>query len=159
TLELGELPLALDLAGAYIQEVRCSLQEYQQQYRRRRMLLLKQRGGLGAASPEEVSTACSFSFEQVEQKSPGAADLLRLLAFLHADAIPVELIVKGTAHPGSFLVPVAEDDAALDETIAILEAYSLVRRDVSEGTLWVHRLVQAGIRDTMNEISRKQWAE
>lgn len=61
--ELGGLPLALDQAGAYIEEVQCSLQDYQQRYRMRRTLLLKRRGGLVADHPEPVGTIWSLSFE------------------------------------------------------------------------------------------------
>src|SRR5262249_47311896 len=133
--------------------------EYQQRYRRRRMLLLKQRAGLGVASSEEVSTTCSLSFEQVEQKSPLASDLLRLCAFLHPDAIPLELMMKGAIHPDPIRAAGTYDDVAPDHSIAMLEGYALVRRDASEETLSVHWLVQAVLKDTMDEKERKQWAE
>jgi hypothetical protein len=45
--ELGGLPLALDQAGAYIEETRCSVADYLQSYRQRQAALLKRRGGDG----------------------------------------------------------------------------------------------------------------
>ncbi|MBA2395608.1 MAG: hypothetical protein H0V70_23005 [Ktedonobacteraceae bacterium] len=47
----------------------------------------------------------------------------------------------------------------LDEAIASLGTYSLLRRDASEKTLSVHKLVQAVLRDQMDEASSQLWAE
>jgi hypothetical protein len=69
--ELGGLPLALDQAGAYLEETGYDLTEYLQIYRRRRKELLKRRGGLVADHPEPVATTWSLSF-----------DLLRVCAYL-----------------------------------------------------------------------------
>ena len=95
--ELGGLPLALDQAGAYIEETQCSLADYLQFYRTQRADLLKARGGLVLDHPEPVATTWSLSFAQVEQRSAAAADLLRVCAFLHPDAIPEEIITEGAA--------------------------------------------------------------
>ncbi|HTK07157.1 MAG TPA: FxSxx-COOH system tetratricopeptide repeat protein [Ktedonobacteraceae bacterium] len=157
--ELGGLPLALDQAGAFIEETQCSLQDYQQRYRTRRTLLLQRRGGLVADHPEPIATTWSLSFEKVEQHSPIAADLLRLCAFLNSDAIPVELVSQGLSHPGSSLAAAAEDDMALDDAMATLGTYSLIRRDREAKTLSIHRLVQAIIQDTMASSERAQWHE
>src|SRR5262249_28820166 len=138
--------------------VQCSLLDYQERYRTRRTLLLKRRGGIVADHPEPVATTWSLSFEKVEQKSLIAADLLRLCAFLHPYAIPVELITKGFRPLDPILADVSEDDVALDEAIGILGAYSLVRRNTSDETLSVHRLVQVVLRDTMDDKVRRQWA-
>jgi len=157
--ELGDLPLALDQAGAFIEETQCSLQDYQRRYRTRRAQLLGRRGGPTHNHPEPVATTWSLSFEKVEKKSPIAADLLRVCAFLHPDAIPVELIIKGADHLGPLLAKVSENDLVLDEAIATLLTYSLIRRNVSDQVLSIHRLVQAVLKDTMDEEARKQWAE
>jgi tetratricopeptide (TPR) repeat protein len=157
--ELGGLPLALDQAGAFIEEVQCGLLDYQQRYRTRRTRLLKRRGGIVVDHPDPVATTWSLSFEKVEQRSPIAADLLRLCAVLHPDAIPLELITKGAHHLGLTLASVAEDDIALDEAIATLGAYSLIRRNAEEKTLSVHRLVQAVLKDAMEKQTRRLWAE
>src|SRR5207302_10658956 len=105
--ELGGLPLALDQAGAYIEEIQCSLADYLQLYRGQRTELLKARGGLVPDHPEPVATTWSLSFTQVEQRSPAAADLLRLCAFLHPDAIPEEIITEGAGYLGPELQAVA----------------------------------------------------
>ena len=65
TRELGGLPLALDQAGAYIEETQCSLADYLQMYRTQRADLLNARGGLVLDHPEPVATTWSLSFAQV----------------------------------------------------------------------------------------------
>src|SRR5450755_2312527 len=158
--ELGGLPLALDQAGAYIEETGCSLAEYQRLYQRRRTdLLAERRGQLVDDHPLPVATTWSLSFAQVKQNNPAAADLLRLCAFLAPDAIPEEIITEGAAHLGSNLAPVGADSYLLHQAVEALRAYSLLSRDPHAHMLSVHRLVQATLKDQMEEQDRQQWAE
>jgi tetratricopeptide (TPR) repeat protein len=157
--ELGWLPLALDQAGAYIEETQCGLTDYLQRYQTSRARLLKWRGDLITDHPLPVATTWSLSFQNVEQKNPAAADLLRLCAFLAPDAIPEELITQGAAVLGPILAPLALDPMELDEAIAALGAYSLLSRDPNENALSVHRLVQAVLKDMLDEQSSQLWAE
>src|SRR5450755_831463 len=161
--EVGGLPLALDQAGAYIEETGCSLAEYQRLYQHRRAdLLAERRGQLVDDHPLPVATTWSLSFAQVEQKNPAAADLLRLCAFLAPDTIPEEMITQGAEHLGPQLAPVGADAYLLNQSIEALRAYSLLRREASSGTapsLSVHRLVQAVLKDQMDEQERQQWAQ
>src|SRR5450755_79546 len=157
--ELGGLPLALDQAGAYIEETGCSLSDYQQRYQSRRAQLLQRRGGLVPDHPDAVTTTWSLAFEKVQQTNPAAADLLRLCAFLAPDAIPEEIITKGATDLGPVPEPVASDAVDLDEAIAALGAYSLVRRNPSTKILSIHRLVQAVLKDGMSKDLQYQWAE
>src|SRR5437899_3279852 len=53
---LQGLPLALDQAGAYIEETGCSLMDYLQRYREQRKQVLARRGGHGETHPAPVST-------------------------------------------------------------------------------------------------------
>ena len=156
---MGGLPLALDQAGAYIEETACSLSGYLSLFRTRRSSLLKRRGRLVANHAEPVATTWSLSFEKVEQANPAAAELLRLCAFLHPDAIPEAMIVEGAAELGPILQPVAEDDVELNEAIGELRKYSLVKRDPELKIFNIHRLVQAVLKDQMDEATQKQWAE
>ena len=154
--QLGGLPLALDQAGAYIEETQCSLTHYQYLYRVRRAEMLKKRGQLADDYPKSVATTWSLSFEKVEQRCPAARDLLRLCAHLAPDAIPEEIITEGAAHLGA-LQPIATDPLLLDEAMSALGAYSLMRRDPRERSLSLHRLVQAVVRDALPSLGGKQW--
>ena len=157
--ELGGLPLALDQAGAYIEETQCSLADYLPLYRSQRAALLTERGGLVPDHPEPVATTWSLSFAQVEQRSAVAADLLRVCAFLHPDAIPEEIITEGATKLGPHLQTIAQNPLTLNQAIAVLLSYSLVKRQPEEHLLSLHRLVQAVLKDGMNASTSHQWAE
>lgn len=157
--ELGGLPLALDQAGAYIEESSYHLEGYLKLYRRQRAALLKRRGGFAPDHPAPVATTWSLSFERVEQANPVAADLLRLCAFLDPDAIPEEILLEGARDPGSQTESASLDQLRVNEAIEVLLHFSLIQRNAETGTLTVHRLVQAVLQDQMDEVTRHQWAE
>jgi tetratricopeptide (TPR) repeat protein len=153
------LPLALDQAGAYIEETRCGLAGYLARYQQRRRDLLQERGGDTSDHPEPVATTWSLSFEKVEQASPAAADLLRFCAFLAPDTIPEELVTEGAAELTTALQSLATDPYLLDAAVKELFRYSLIQRDAEQKLLSVHRLVQAVLKDTMDEEVQRAWAE
>jgi tetratricopeptide (TPR) repeat protein len=155
----GGLPLALDQAGAFIEELQCSLQDYQERYRTHQGLLLQRRGKTASDHPEPVATTWSLPLEKVKQRSPLATDLLQMCALLHPDAIPMELVAQVATNLGSHHAAALEDALALDEAIATLGAYSLIHRNAKEKTLSIHRLVQVVLRDSMDKPTRRLWAE
>lgn len=157
--ELGGLPLALDQAGAYLEETGTNLTHYWLIYQQHRADLLQQRRGLVADYPSPVATTWSLSFQRVEEQNPAAADLLRLCAYLSPDAIPEETLTAGASLLGPTLAPVAADVFRLNQAIETVRACLLVRRDPKEKTLSIHRLVQAVLQDAMEEEERHCWAE
>lgn len=156
---MGGLPLALDQAGAYIEETACGLSGYLDLYKSRRAALLRRRGRLATDHPEPVTTTWSLSFERVKQANPAAVELLQLCAFLYPDAIPEELLREGAAELGSVLASVAADPLELDVAIEELRKYSLVRRSADTHMLTLHRLVQAVLTDQLDEQAQRLWAE
>src|SRR3989440_2519440 len=106
-MALDGLPLALDQAGAYIEETRCGLSRYLDLYGTRRKELLLRRGRFPIDHPDSVAATWSLSFQRVEQESLVATDLLRLFAFLDPEAIPEEMITLGAAELGPALGVVA----------------------------------------------------
>ncbi len=157
--EMDGLPLALDQAGAYIEETQSRLSTYLQQYRQRQVRFLQRRGGSGTEHPEPVAKTWSLSFEKVELLDPVAADLLRFCAFLAPDAIPEQLILDGASELGLRLQAIAADASLLDEAIGTLLRYSLVKRQPDEQTIVVHRLVQAILKTSMDAATQQAWAE
>jgi tetratricopeptide (TPR) repeat protein len=159
TQEMDGLPLALDQAGAYIEETGCGLNGYLQLYRVQGAQLLKERGGLDTDHPEPVATTWSLSFKKVEHANAAAAELLRFCAFLAPDAIPEELFPKSAADLGPTLELVASDPSKLNSAIRELLKFSLVQRDPESRTLSIHRLVQEVLKDQMDEEVQREWAE
>jgi len=154
---LGGLPLALDQAGAYVEETPCSLQDYLALYQVRRAELLSRRGEPAIDHPASVVTTWSLSFEQVERANGTAADLLRLCAFLHPDVIPEELLRQGTEFLGERLAAGEADAFQFHEALRVLSTYSLLKHQVQECTLSIHRLVQAVLIEGMSEEEREMW--
>jgi tetratricopeptide (TPR) repeat protein len=159
TAQLDGLPLALDQAGAYIEETGCGLTGYLELYRSHTLELLRHRGALPSDHPDPVSTTWMLSFENIAKANAAAGELLRFCAFLHPDGIPEEIFSKGARELGPVLGPVGSDAFALNRSISEILKYSLLRRDPNTRTLEVHRLVQAALKDGMDEVTQQLWAE
>lgn len=157
--ELGGLPLALDQAGAYMEESAYHLKGYLKLYQRQRTALLKRRGGLATDHPEPVATTWALSFERVEQADPLAAELLRFCAFLDPDAIPEELLQSAARVSHTPEDATSPDELRINAAIEVLLRFSLIQRNAKTETLTIHRLVQAVIQDAMDEETQRWWAE
>lgn len=157
--EVDGLPLALDQAGAFIEESSSSPTEYLELYKTQGAALRRERGELVTGHPESVAITFSLSFEKVEAANPTAADLLRACAFLAPDSIPEEIFTEGGTHLGDLLSATVNNPLALLNAIKETLRYSLLRRDPNAHTLSIHRVVQDVLKDAMDESTQSQWAE
>lgn len=157
-MALGGLPLALDQAGAYIEETQCSLSTYLELFRSRRVVLLQQRGNGSSAHPTSVSTTFTLAFSTTARRHPAAMDLLHACALLQPDAIPEELFRQGAKHLGPKLEAVCRDPLEWDRLVGIACSYSLLSRQPEEQTLSMHRLVQAVLRESLEAPAAQQWS-
>jgi len=153
------LPLALDQAGAYIEETGCSLSRYLTLYQTQRKELHQRRGKQSTDHPEPVATTWSLSFQKVAAASPLAADLLRLCAFLSPDTIPEELVTESVPFLNPALPEDSKEHIQVDEALGELLRYSLVQRHSVAQMLSIHRVVQAVLKDEMDKQTHQQWAE
>ena len=149
---LGDLPLALEQAAAYIEQSGISLAGYAD--------ILEQDYGFilrGSASDlnRRVAATCEMSLAQLTSESRSAAQLLNLCAFLAPYGIPLEAIRTGRKSLPEPLRTAASDPREFTETLAALLHYSLARRDGK--SLSVHPLTQSAIRDHLNDDA-KTWA-
>jgi tetratricopeptide (TPR) repeat protein len=158
---LDGLPLALDQAGAYVEESGCSIANYLDRYQTARALLLQRRGNTQGLHPSSVTTTFTLSFARLTQCDAQAAHMLRLCAFLSPDAIPEEFLI----HAGE---PVEEEislprqvlhPTTIDAAITTLRRSSLLCRHPDTQTVSVHRLVQSVLKDQMDEQEQRRWAE
>ncbi len=149
---LDGLPLAIDQAGAYIEESGCSLYLYMQRYQAQRAALLRQRGTYSTLHPEPVSATVLLALEKVEPAT--AIELLKLCAYLRVDGIDEEMLAGADFFPSSI-----EEGEHLDGFITALRRYSLIARQGDERTLTLHRLVQAVVIDAMPVDEQHAWAE
>ena len=156
---LAQFPLALDQAGAYIEETGCSLGDYLQLYQAHRRTLLAWRGRQATRYPASVATTWGLSFQRVEQTNPAAADLLRLCAFLAPDAIPEELLTGGAPYWPAALQEAVTDRLSFNQMLEALLAFSLVKRLAEDRLLSIHRLVQVVQQERLSAEEQGQWAE
>jgi hypothetical protein len=162
--ELGGLPLALEQAATYIQASGDSLAGYLALFQRRRGDLLA-RGG-SAGYPGTVATTWALAFAHLEQSTPAAAGLLRLLAYCAPEAIPLRLLLQ--PRPGltdrlapavaEVLAALLDDELAAGDAVAALREYSLAR-PAGDGSVSVHRLVQAVTADQMPAELARAWRQ
>ncbi len=156
---LDGVPLALDQAGAYIEETGASLQRYLDLYSRQRHDLLSIRGGWGDAHPEPITSTVSLTIEKVAQTSSTAHEFLQLLAFLHPDTISLDLFEQSRSQLSQPLQSLIEHPIEFDQVIHVLLNYSLVRRSRDGAYLTLHRLVQDILKGEMDEPTQRTWAE
>lgn len=147
---LGGVPLALDQAGAYIEETETSIAKYlqilkQESYR----YLLDRRGSSYGYHPEAITATVELSIKKACERHPLAADILHFCSFLASDAIPEEVLGQAD--------DLKHNTVLLDETIAILRRYSLIKRNAQGKTFSMHPLVQTVLIDNMPPDLRGQW--
>ena len=151
-------PLALDQAGAYIDETDKSFTNYINLYQKQRLHFLDKYGALEdkrsehaiySQHPETVAVTFKLCFEMAHKQHPLAADILNFCAFLHPDTIPEEMF----QYDDSFKV----DRDTFNGGVAVLLRYSLIKRNVQNQTFSIHRLVQAVLIDDMPPDMQKQW--
>jgi len=152
---LGDLPLALEQACAYIDATGITLAEYLQLFTTSSQALL--RYGTHSSDDHTVATAWGIAMQRVQDEQPAAADLLYLCAFLASDDIPRDLIRGGCEHLPEALAVAVTDLIAFNNMVAALRRYSLLEK---EGEAFsVHRLVQAVTRERLGEEACAVWAE
>ena len=153
--ELGDLPLALEQAGAYIKETGISFQDYLDRFKKDRKKLIGH--GKLLNYPDTVATTWEISFQAVQKERAVARDLLNLCAFLAPDAIPRWMLELGAKHLPKPLASCVQNTGEFDECIAVLKRYSLI--NVAESLISVHRLVQAVVQDRLSIEKQRMWAE
>ena len=160
--ELGGLPLALEQAAAYIQATgTTTLAGYLSVFRDRRADLMAR--GQAAGHPADVAATLGLALSRLEEQTPAATGLLRLLAFLAPEPMPLTLLLAdaqaaGALAPGVAATagPLLGDPVAAGDAIAALRRYSLVT-PAGDGLVLVRRLVQAITRAQLPADVAGQW--
>ena len=153
---LGDLPLALAQAAAYISAAGISLSGYVDRFQEKRAELWKNEKA-PAEYGETVATTWAVAMQKLVQEVPTAAAVLNLCAFLAPDNIPRSLLTEHPAALPEELAPLAADSLLLDRAVMALRQYALL--DANTETLTVHRLVQAVTRDRLNKDEQAAWTK
>ena len=161
--ELGGLPLALEQVSAYTQATGGRLAGALESFRQHRADLLARGEPIGYH--RTVAATWSLAFEQLQDR-PDAVGLMRLLASYAPEAIPLPLLLH--SRPGLIdqlapeVAPVLgrlmENPWAAKDAVAALRRYSLIS-PAADGSVSVHRLVQAVTADQMDPDSCHRWRQ
>ncbi|MFI0357171.1 FxSxx-COOH system tetratricopeptide repeat protein [Actinomadura sp. 9N407] len=145
--ELGDLPLALEQAGALQSETGMGVAEYLRLLRERASQLLAE--GKPTEYPVSMTAAWGLSVTSLNEKLPDAVDLLRCCAFFGPEPIPRDAFSQPRVKLGPSLAPLIADPIRLSRVIGELGRYALARLDIPGRTIQVHRLIQALLREEL----------
>src|SRR5579859_7646453 len=148
--ELGYLPLAIDLAAAYIREIAGSFSEYRRRYKRNHKQLLVWVPDGNRQYSNSIVTAWSLSFDLI-QKDENATYILRLFSALNPDKILIEFLIRGLKALTNDSGNIVTNELDLSVALLALEKFSLIKWDRQTQSLSIHRLVQTVIRDKMSK--------
>ena len=142
---LGDLPLALEQAGAMLYESGIPVDEYLQLLKDRVADILAR--GTALEYPTSMTAAWQISVAQLRQHSPQALELLRCCAFLGPEPIPRDIFKLGSQESSTGVGTLIADPIELSTAISVLGRFALVKLDGPYIT--VHRLIQALLRDEL----------
>jgi len=144
---LGDLPLALEQAGALQAETGMSVSEYLQQLEKHTGELLSE--GRPTEYPVPMTAAWGLSVASLKEKLPEAVDLLRCFAFFGPEPIPRDAFNLPPAGLSPQIAELIANPIRLSKAIGELGRYALARLDIQGRTIQVHRLIQALVRNEL----------
>jgi transcriptional regulator with XRE-family HTH domain/tetratricopeptide (TPR) repeat protein len=142
---LGDLPLALAQAGAFLDSAGTPAGQYLELLRTRAGQVLDQ--AVPGSYPRSLAAATGLTADRLAAGDPAAAELAGLCAFLAPDPVPEELFTGAPGELPGELAARAADPLAWRQTLARLTRQSLARID--QRGLVMHRLTQAILRDRL----------
>jgi hypothetical protein len=155
---LGDLPLALEEAAAYIERAQVGVQDYLKllQDRSRELFALHGPATEEDADCRRVGTVWSLSLDRVRREEPAAEALLNLCAFLAPD-LPRNFPTESPEVLPADLGAAVADSLAYNRILVAIGRYSLVT--LTPTTASMHRLVQAVIQARLDPADERAWAE
>ncbi len=151
--KLGDLPLALDQAGAMLFETGMQVEEYVTLLDEQILKIMAE--GRSAEYPLSVTAAWSISVEKVQQFLPQARELLRCCAFFGPEPIPRDVFRRGSQATGTRVSDLMADPILLSRAIRELGRFALVT--ISGRAISVHRLVQALLRGELDGQQQEEY--
>ncbi|WP_433617249.1 FxSxx-COOH system tetratricopeptide repeat protein [Dactylosporangium sp. CA-139114] len=143
---LGDLPIAVAAAGAWIAETGTDVGEYLRQ--------IEQHGPANLADPptsRSVAATWDLSLQRLQDRSPAAYRLLQLCSVM-APEIALDLVYSDElAAAVSDLDPAMSEPMYRGVLVQEINRLALLKLDVAGGQIQVHRLLQHVVRSRMTE--------
>jgi tetratricopeptide (TPR) repeat protein len=148
---LGHLPIALDQAVAFHEQTGASLARYLELFETSPARLLRESTATGYSTP--VAVTWQIAFDQLGEKSAGAAQLLQLCAMISSQPIAVSMLLRGR---GADRLPEAvrnllNNELELRRAVREIGRYALAQLDPGRDLIRIHMLVRTVIRDGLTD--------
>jgi tetratricopeptide (TPR) repeat protein len=153
---LGDLPIAVDQAAAVIAQKHISFVTYLAGFESLWAELLTS-GRHWGDCPDAVAMALELSLRQLEQSSPGAAEMLALCAFLAHEQITRPFLASSAPYVAAPLSGALADAMTLDASLALLGTHSMLH--AGEHAIAAHPLVASFVRTRMSAETRRRWTD
>lgn len=150
--ELGDLPLALEQASAYIRESGLSMMEYLERFRNYRSYIISKGNPLNYSST--VATAWEISIQKVCEDIPISNDFMIFCSFLFPELIIKDIFYAESVLP-QFLKNSITSLMEFDDLLTKLRSFSLIQTGSNGFT--IHRLIQFIINDKLSSEEKKEW--
>jgi hypothetical protein len=148
---LGDLPLAIEQASAWLEQTGMPASTYVEQLGTQRTLIeaLEQQP---TDYPVPVVATWNLSLERLQGRSPAAVRLLQLCAFFSPG--PISMVLLYSDEMMQVLLPYdprLSEKLIFGRVIRDISRFALVRVDQGSNSIQMHRLVQAVIRSQMTD--------
>ncbi|MEV7895835.1 FxSxx-COOH system tetratricopeptide repeat protein [Streptomyces cyaneofuscatus] len=152
---LGDLPLAVEQAAAWIAETATPIDTYLEQLARQAPQVLSLNQPVGY--PEPVAATWNISIARLKERSPAAVRLLQLCAFFAPEPISANLL-----YSKEMIEALKPYDSSLQEKLVLgrvireIGRFALAKVDQVSNSIQVHRLVQAVIKAQLSEEEQRE---
>lgn len=154
---LGDLPLAIEQAAAWLAETAMTVNEYLALLQEKtNEILAQQTSSTDYAVP--VAAAWNVSLERLQESNLPALRLLQVCAFFAPEPVSLR-ILSGTRNldgPDE-LVDALSDPIKLGQSIRAIKQYALAKISHRHRTILLHRLVQSVLRGRLDEDEAGQY--
>lgn len=155
---LGDLPLALDQAAAWLYESATPVGEYLAQFEEKRADVLTALGPTHHDYRVPALAAWNLSLDKLTTINPAALQLLQICSFLASAPIPRYLFTFARDVPAPpQLSEALGDSTRLGRAIRDLGRFGLVQIDNRRHTLQLHRLVQEAVKLPLPETEQEEY--
>ncbi|MCW2879005.1 MAG: ATP/GTP-binding protein [Sphaerisporangium sp.] len=152
---LGDLPLAIEQAGAWLEQTGMPPEQYVRLLDEQLTEMLKL-GEQPTDYPTPVAATWNLSFERLRERSPASVRLLELLAFFGPEPVSLDML-----YCDAMVDCLVDYDDAMREKLMLgpvirqLGRFALARVDQADNSIQVHRLIQAVVRERMDAVQRE----
>ena len=139
---LGDLPLALVQAAAFMADTGMPEAEYTSLLSARATAILDQ--GRPTSYPRSLAAVTLLAFDRLRDEDEAAADVASVCAFLAPEPVPLEWFTSELAPLPTVLADRAADPVAWRQVLARISQHALAR--IGNNGLQMHRCTQAIVR-------------